>query len=228
MKEIPVIPKFFDILYIDDDDLTTEPYKHRFRILEDVVRENNHLAMRKLPKSTNEATRFFSESIDSGNEGIVVKLLDSPYRPGRRGKFWFKIKRAYTIDCIILAAEWGHGRRTGWLSNLHLGVLDETRTKFLMVGKTFKGLTDKMLQWFTTNLPEHKIHEDKWTLYVKPAVVVEVAFNEVQRSPKYESDFALRFARVKRIRQDKGPYEINTILDLGKFLKMSKKSKEGR
>ncbi|MCK4251343.1 ATP-dependent DNA ligase, partial [candidate division WOR-3 bacterium] len=107
--------------------------------------------------------------------------------------------------------------RKGWLSNLHLGVLDETEKKFLMVGKTFKGLTDKMLVWLTENLPRYKVHKDSWTLYVKPEVVVEIAFNEVQKSPKYDSGYALRFARVKHIRQDKKPNEINTILDLEKL-----------
>jgi DNA ligase-1 len=147
----------------------------------------------------------------------MLKLHDSEYRPGKRGKLWFKIKRAHSVDCVILAAEWGHGRRRGWLSNLHLGVLDETGSKYLMVGKTFKGLTDKMLAWFTENLPKDQVHEDRWTVYVKPKVVVEVAFNEVQKSPKYESGVALRFARVKKIRDDKEPQEINTILDLEKL-----------
>lgn len=219
MKDIPVIPKFFDILYINGDTLTAEPYEERLRILKDVVREGDYLAHRKVPGDVNEAEKFFIESVRDGNEGIMIKLLGSPYRPGRRGGFWFKIKRAYTLDCVILAAEWGHGRRRGWLSNLHLGVLDETGKKFLMVGKTFKGLTDQMLQWFTDVLPKYKIHEDRWTIYVKPAVVVEVEFNGVQKSSKYDSKFALRFARVKRIRYDKGPFGINTILDLEKILK---------
>jgi DNA ligase-1 len=157
---------------------------------------------------------FFKDSVESGNEGIVAKLVDSPYRPGKRGKHWFKLKQIYTIDCVVLAAEWGHGRRKGLLSNLHLGILDETKTKYLMVGKTFKGLTDKMLIWFTERLPALKVHEDAWTVHVRPVIVVEIAFNEVQKSPKYDSGFALRFARVKRIRDDKTARQINTLIDL--------------
>ena len=163
---------------------------------------------------------FFNDSVKSGNEGIVAKIIDSPYKPGKRGKYWFKLKQIYTIDCVILAAEWGHGRRKGLLSNLHLGVLDETRSKYLMVGKTFKGLTDNMLAWFTENLLPLKIHEDDWTIYVKPDIVVEIAFNEVQKSSKYDSGFALRFARVRRIRHDKNPKQINTIIDLVKLKRM--------
>jgi DNA ligase-1 len=216
-KKIPVVPKFFDVLYVEGNNLTSDEYIERWKILNDLIREENYLTSRKLPVNKNDSLKFMNNSLTSGNEGIMVKLLNSPYRAGKRGKFWFKIKSAHTIDCIILAAEWGHGRRTGWLSNLHLGVLDETKMKFLMVGKTFKGLTDKMLIWLTKNLQKIKIHEDSWIIYVKPVVVVEIAFNEVQRSPKYESGYALRFARVKKLRDDKKPNEINTILDLEKM-----------
>jgi DNA ligase-1 len=203
--------------------LTAKTYAERVKILKDLVREKEHLTARIEPASKNEAVRFYERSLKQGNEGVVVKLLESQYRPGKRGKLWLKIKGVHTIDCVILAAEWGHGRRQGWLSNLHLGVLDETKTKYLMVGKTFKGLTDKMLQWLTTNLSRYKVHEDKWTVHVKPVVVVEVAFNEVQKSPKYESGVALRFARVKKIREDKVAEEINTIIDLQRVTKISLK-----
>ncbi len=213
-REIPVLPQFFDALLVGDEDLTGKPYFERIKVLNDLVRTKDHLAARILPVRKNDAMRFYEESLRGGNEGVVVKLLDSEYRPGKRGKFWFKVKGAHTVDCVILAAEWGHGRRHGWLSNLHLGVLDETGKKYLMVGKTFKGLTDKMLQWLTDNLTRYKVHEDRWTVHVRPVIVVEIAFNEVQRSPKYDSGVALRFARVKRIRNDKKAKEINTILDL--------------
>jgi len=215
--KIPVVPKFFDILYFHGEDLTPKDYTERWAILNDIIKKENYLAQRKIPDNKNDAIEFFQNSVNNRNEGIMVKLLKSPYQAGKRGNFWFKIKQAHTIDCVILAAEWGHGRRKGWLSNLHLGVLNETKTKFLMVGKTFKGLTDDMLIWFTENLPKFKVYEDNWIVYVKPEVVVEVAFNEVQISPKYDSGFALRFARVKRIRQDKNPLEINTLLDLEKL-----------
>jgi DNA ligase-1 len=214
---IPVLPQFFDVLYIEGDDLTKQKYMERLKVLNDLVRKKKYLTVRTKPLSKKDARKFYETSLEKGNEGVMLKLHDSEYRPGKRGKLWFKIKGAHTIDCVILAAEWGHGRRRGWLSNLHLGVLDETRRKYLMVGKTFKGLTDKMLAWLTENLPKDQVHEDRWTVYVKPAVVVEVAFNEVQKSHKYESGVALRFARVKKIRDDKKPQDINTILDLEKL-----------
>ncbi|NOR18176.1 ATP-dependent DNA ligase [candidate division WOR-3 bacterium] len=219
-NKIPVVPKFFDVLYIKRDDLTPVEYIERWKILDDIVINKNYLATRKFSVNKSDGKKFIEDSLINGNEGIMVKLFNSPYRAGKRGKFWFKIKKVHTIDCIILAAEWGHGRRKGWLSNLHLGVLDETKKKFLMVGKTFKGLTDKMLVWLTENLPGYKVHEDSWILYVKPEVVVEIAFNEVQKSPKYDSGYALRFARVKHIRQDKKPNEVNTILDLAKLTRI--------
>jgi DNA ligase-1 len=219
--DVPVIPQYFDALFVSGEDLTGKPYAERVKILSDVVNKRDHLAVRLVPVGKKDAKYFYEQSLNRGNEGVVVKLLDSEYRPGKRGKYWFKIKRAHTVDCVILAAEWGHGRRRGLLSNLHLGVLDEARTRYLMVGKTFKGLTDKMLQWLTDNLPRYSVHENEWTVYVKPMIVVEVAFNEVQKSPKYESGVALRFARVKAIRNDKSAAEINTIVDLEKMSKIS-------
>lgn len=220
-RSVPVIPQFFDALYIDADDLTGRTYAERVSILEDVVRDPNHRAARSKPTGKDGAIDFYERSLRAGHEGVVVKLLQSEYRPGKRGSSWFKIKGAHTIDCVILAAEWGHGRRHGLLSNLHLGVFDETKTKYLMVGKTFKGLTDNMLHWLTDNLPGYKVHEDRWTVYVKPIVVVEVAFNEVQKSPKYESGVALRFARVKRIRKDKTANDINSMIDLEKLARIA-------
>ena len=214
MKDIPVVPQFFDVLFIDDQDLTVLSYKERYQILRDIIRDKSQLAVRSLPKSTTAAREFFERSVRAGNEGIVIKALASSYHAGKRGKHWFKIKHINTIECVILAAEWGYGRRTGWLSNLHLGIYDENRTRYLMVGKTFKGLTDDMLKWLTENLPGIAVHKDRWTVYVRPQVVVEIAYNDVQKSPKYDSGIALRFARVKRIRKDKGPTEINTILDI--------------
>jgi len=222
-RHIPVLPQFFDALYVDGNDLTGMSYAERVKVLYDLVREREYLTTRIESVGRDEAQSFYERSIKTGNEGVMVKLLGSEYRPGKRGRFWFKIKGTHTVDCVILAAEWGHGRRHGYLSNLHLGVLDETKTKYLNVGKTFKGLTDKMLQWLTDNLPQYKVHEDRWTLYVKPVVVVEIAFNEVQRSPRYESGVALRFARVKRIRGDKIPQEINTIIDLERLARISLK-----
>jgi len=220
-RQIPVIPQFFDALNVEGDDLTSQTYSERVKALADIVRKKNYLTARIEPVSKEQAMSLYNASLQKGNEGVMVKILDSTYRPGRRGNLWFKVKAAHVIDCVILAAEWGHGRRHGLLSNLHLGVLDETRSKYLMVGKTFKGLTDKMLLWLTHNLPRHMVHEDKWTVYLKPEVVVEIAFNEVQKSPRYESGVALRFARVKKIRRDKTAKEINTILDLEKLSRIA-------
>ncbi len=216
MRDIPVLPQYFDILYVDEQDLTSLPYRKRYRILYDLVRDKDQLVARISPAKPEVAKKFFNDSINAGNEGIVVKSIESSYHPGKRGKHWFKIKKVNTIDCVILAAEWGYGRRTGWLSNLHLGVYDEKRSRYLMVGRTFKGLTDNMLKWFTENLPKIAVHKDRWTVYVKPQVVVEIAYNDVQKSSKYDSGVALRFARVKKIREDKQPTEINSILDIVK------------
>ena len=216
-ENIPVIPQFFDLLYLEGEDLSMKAYRERVQMLDRVISDKKYLVRRKIPKSAEGAAGFYDESVNAGHEGIVMKLLDSPYRPGKRGKLWFKIKHTNTIDCVILAAEWGYGRRTGWLSNLHLGVLDETGTKYLMVGKTFKGLADRMLQWFTDNLPRHQIHKDRWTVYVKPVVVVEIVYNGILTSKKYDSGYALRFARVKRIRHDKKPSQINSVIDIQKL-----------
>lgn len=218
-KSIRVIPQFFDVLYKEGHDYTSLPYRERWELLNDMIVNKHFLTQRMLPRSKVQGKTFFENALKKGSEGVMVKLLDSHYKAGKRGKLWFKVKRANTIDCVILAAEWGHGRRTGWLSNLHLGILDETQSKFLMVGKTFKGLSDDMMRWLTEHLQRIKVHEDTWTVYVKPEIVVEIAFNEVQTSPKYDSRVALRFARVKTIRHDKKPYEINTILDLEMFMK---------
>jgi DNA ligase-1 len=218
-KKIRVIPQFFDVLYTDGHDCMSMSYKERSKILSNMIVKTHFLTQRAIPHNRADAKTFFEDALAKGNEGIMVKLLDSAYKAGKRGKLWFKIKKAHTIDCVILAAEWGHGRRTGWLSNLHLGVLDETNSKYLMVGKTFKGLTDEMMRWLTEHLQNIKVHENTWAIYVKPEIVVEVAFNEVQTSPKYDSRIALRFARVKAIRHDKKPNEINTILDLENLMR---------
>jgi DNA ligase-1 len=210
---VPVVPRIFDVLFASGQDMTSLDYEKRRDLLKEIM-SASHLVPQVTAAGLDKARYFFEESVRAGNEGVVVKLLSSGYHAGKRGAYWFKIKRVHTVDCAILAAEWGHGRRKGWLSNLHLGVLDETRAKYLMVGKTFKGLTDEMLGWLTKKLPLIKVHEDEWTIYVKPEVVVEVEFNGVQDSSNYDSRYALRFARVKRIRQDKSASEINTVSDL--------------
>jgi DNA ligase-1 len=145
----------------------------------------------------------------AGHEGLMVKRLDSHYNPGARGKDWLKLKPAETVDLVIIAADWGSGRRRGWLSNYHLAARDGDEWK--VVGKTFKGLTDEEFRWMTKRLQAIKVSETDYTISVRPEVVVEVAFNEVQRSPHYKSGFALRFARITRIRDDKGPLDAETL-----------------
>jgi DNA ligase-1 len=142
---------------------------------------------------------------------VVAKALDAPYEAGRRGAGWIKVKRANTLDLVVLAAEWGHGRRSAWLSNLHLGARDPANGGFVMLGKTFKGLTDDMLRWQTEEFQKIEASRDGWTVYLRPEIVVEIAFNEIQESSQYAGGLALRFARVKAYRPDKRPDEADTI-----------------
>jgi len=141
----------------------------------------------------------------------MAKALDAPYEAGNRGADWLKIKRAHTLDLVVLAAEWGHGRRTGKLSNLHLGALDRLTGEYVMLGKTFKGLTDALLAWQTQQLLAREVRRDQWTVYVRPELVVEVAFSDLQASSRYPGGLALRLARVKRYRDDKRVEDADTM-----------------
>ena len=158
-----------------------------------------------------DADAFLSDAVARGHEGVMAKARDAAYAAGRRGQAWLKIKRTETLDLVVLAAEWGHGRRRGWLSNLHLGARDPERGAFVMLGKTFKGLTDALLEWQTKELVAREIGRDGITVYVRPDLVVEVAFNDVQESPQYPGGLALRFARVKRYRPDKKADTADTL-----------------
>src|SRR5205085_7783020 len=157
------------------------------------------------------AEEFFAEALRAGHEGVMAKALDAPYAAGSRGRSWLKIKLARTLDLVVLAAEWGNGRRRGWLSNLHRGARDEQRGGFVMLGKTFKGLTDEMLAWQTTRFLELELARDRHTVFLRPEVVAEIAFNEIQESSQYPGRLALRFARVKRYRSDKTAAEADTF-----------------
>jgi ATP-dependent DNA ligase len=157
------------------------------------------------------AETFLQNALSHGHEGVMAKALDAAYEAGRRGRAWLKIKRAHTLDLLVLAAEWGNGRRQGWLSNLHLGARDPVNGGFVMLGKTFKGMTDDMLKWQTDTFKELQIASDGYTVYIRPEVVVEIAFNDIQASPHYPGGLALRFARVKRYRPDKTPEQVDTI-----------------
>jgi DNA ligase 1 len=199
--ELPIAPFWFDVLYLDGGDLLRENQRRRFEVLRELARSSvvPHL-------STAEASdghRFLEEALERGHEGIMAKSPDSQYVIGARGGAWLKIKHVKTLDLVILAAEWGSGRRKGWLSNLHLGARDVEKGGFAMLGKTFKGLTDEMLAWQTSELQKIEIGKDSYTVYVEPKIVVEIAFNDLQVSPRYASGLALRFARVKRYRPDK-------------------------
>jgi len=205
----------FDCLFLDGRSLIDEPYEERWSLLRSLA-GSKHLAQKKIATSKSDAEMFLGAALAAGHEGLMAKALDSPYMPGNRGKLWFKIKPAETVDCIIIAADRGSGRRRGWLSNYHLAVADGTGG-FVPVGKTFKGLTDTEFTSMTAKLQELQIADNGYTVTVKPEVVVEVAYNEIQRSPQYSSGFALRFARITKIREDKSVGQITTLTELQSF-----------
>ncbi len=213
VKEIPLELYMFDIIYLDGELLIDSTYEERRKTLSKIFGEDL-LADRMVTNEVHEAEQFLKEALEKGHEGLMAKALDSDYAPGHRGKKWFKIKPADYMDVVIVAADWGYGRREGWLSNYHLAVRDESTGEFQIIGKTFKGLTDKGFEWMTAKLQELKASEAGPTVFVKPEIVVEVAYNEIQRSPKYESGYALRFARIKRIREDRSPDDIDTYARL--------------
>ena len=216
--DVPLTPFFFDLLHLDGRDLIDEPAIERQRLLTAVLPGDLQVP-RIVTGDVPEAERFFADAVGRGHEGVVVKSLDAPYAAGRRGSEWIKVKPRHTLDLVVLAAEWGHGRRRGWLSNLHLGARDPDGG-FVMLGKTFKGLTDQMLGWQTTRLldladPADQPARDPARGYgvvrVRPELVVEIAFDGVQTSPRYPGGVALRFARVLRYRPDKQAAEADTI-----------------
>ena len=209
-SELPVTLFLFDLLYLDGTPLLDEPLARRADLLAECV-PGSLLVPRIVPSSAEEAGEFHRAAIARGHEGVMVKALGGPYEAGRRGRRWLKVKTVRTLDLVVLAAEWGHGRRHGWLSNLHLGARDPARGGFVMLGKTFKGMTDEMLRWQTERLGELEVGRDGHVVHVRPELVVEVAFNDLQSSPHYPGGLALRFARVKGYRPDKSPAEADTI-----------------
>ncbi|MDB5866582.1 MAG: ATP-dependent ligase [Betaproteobacteria bacterium] len=208
--ELPLSVFFFDCLLRDDEPLIDRPAAERFAALESCVAPETVIP-RIVTSEQGAAAAFFDDALAHGHEGVVAKALAAPYEAGRRGAGWVKIKRANTLDLVVLAAEWGHGRRSGWLSNLHLGARDPSSGGFVMLGKTFKGLTDEMLRWQTEAFQKTETSRDGWTVYLRPEIVVEIAFNEIQESSQYPGGLALRFARVKGYRPDKRPDEADTI-----------------
>ena len=210
--ELPLTPVFFDCLYADGQPLVDEPLERRSERLRDLA---GALAVPRIVRPTAaEAAVFHDEALVRGHEGLMAKDLTSPYAAGRRGSAWLKIKRARTLDLVVLAAEWGNGRRRGWLSNLHLGARDPETNSFVMLGKTFKGMTDAMLTWQTERLLALEVARERHIVHVRPELVVEIAFNEIQESSIYPGGLTLRFARVKRYRTDKAAAEADTIQTL--------------
>jgi DNA ligase-1 len=208
--EFPLSCFVFDVLHLDGEDLIDRAASERFAVLEERLPEELRVP-RIVTADDAEADRFLDDALARGHEGVMVKALDAPYEAGRRGASWIKVKRADTLDLVVLAAEWGHGRRQGWLSNLHLGARDPAAGGFVMLGKTFKGMTDELLAWQTERLQELETGRDGITVHVRPELVVEVAFDGLQPSPRYPGGLALRFARVKGYRPDKRADEADTI-----------------
>jgi ATP-dependent DNA ligase I len=207
--ELPMTPFWFDLLYLNGGSLLDEQQRRRFDALSGLT--SNSLMPHLVTSEVGRAQDFLEEALDRGHEGVMAKATDALYAAGSRGQSWIKVKRPRTLDLVILAAEWGHGRRHGWLSNLHLGARDTEKGGFAMLGKTFKGLTDAMLEWQTAELLKLEIGRDNYTVFVEPKLVAEIVFNEIQVSPRYPSGLALRFARVKRYRTDKTAAEADTF-----------------
>jgi DNA ligase 1 len=208
--ELPIRAFFFDCLSLDGRTIADLPTRERFEALARAVPAA--LLVPRLVTSSEPAARaFYEAALAAGHEGLMAKSLDAAYEAGNRGASWLKIKRAHTLDLIVLAAEWGHGRRTGKLSNLHLGALDPSTGTYVMLGKTFKGLTDALLEWQTKEFLARETHRDEWTVYVRPELVVEVAFSDLQASTRYPGGLALRLARVKRYRDDKRAEDADTM-----------------
>jgi len=206
---IPLTALFFDILHRDGEDLLDRPATERFEALAAAVPEPMRIP-RMIAETGAEAAAFLEDALARGHEGVMVKALTEPYAAGGRGGAWLKVKPRHTLDLVVLAAEWGHGRRRGWLSNLHLGARMPDGS-FCMLGKTFKGLTDAMLAWQTERLLEIETGRTAHRVDVRPELVVEIAFDGVQRSPRYPGGVALRFARVLRYREDKTAAESDTL-----------------
>ena len=209
-QELPMRAYYFDCLFRDGTSLAELAARERFAALATLVPESQWIP-RLVTSSTDAAAAFYDAALAAGHEGLMAKALDSPYEAGNRGASWLKIKRAHTLDLVVLAAEWGHGRRQGKLSNLHLGALDPATRQYVMLGKTFKGLTDEMLEWQTREFLLRESRHDQWTVFVRPEIVVEIAFSDLQASPRYPGGLALRLARVKRYRPDKNVEDADTM-----------------
>lgn len=208
-EQVPLTTFLFDLLHLDGRDLVDEPAHQRWGALASLAPEL--LVSRMETDDAEAAHAFFAQQVVAGHEGVVIKSLDAPYAAGRRGAGWVKVKPRHTLDLVVLAVEWGSGRRRGWLSNIHLGARDATTGELVMLGKTFKGMTDEMLAWQTERFLELETHREGHVVHVRPEQVVEIAYDGVQRSNRYPGGVALRFARVLRYRDDKPVSEIDPV-----------------
>jgi DNA ligase-1 len=210
-ETLPLSVFFFDCLHCDGRSLLDEPQHERARILAELIPQAARMP-RIVTDDVEVAEQFLKDAFTAGHEGVMAKACDAKYAAGKRGAHWLKIKRAHTLDLVVLAAEWGSGRRTGYLSNLHLGARDaRSPDGFVMLGKTFKGLTDALLRFQTDELLAREVRRDSYTVYVKPELVVEVAFSDIQKSPRYPAGLALRLARIKQYRSDKPADQADTL-----------------
>jgi DNA ligase-1 len=214
-RQVPLTSYFFDLLHIDGEDLVDRPGHERLARLVEALPP--HLVVpRTVTADPEEARRLFAEVVAAGHEGVVVKALDAPYEAGRRGAAWVKVKPRHTLDLVVLAVEWGSGRRKGWLSNIHLGARDpgagaDSDQHWVMLGKTFKGMTDEMLAWQTERFLGLEVSRNAHVVTVRPEQVVEIAFDGIQTSTRYPAGMALRFARVLRYRDDKTAEEADSV-----------------
>lgn len=209
-EELPMQAYFFDCLRLEGRSLADRPTRERWEALTKAVPPQWRIP-RLVTADKAQAEFFYGAAVTAGHEGVMAKSLDAPYEAGNRGAGWLKIKRVHTLDLVVLAAEWGHGRRAGKLSNLHLGAYDSALDEYVMLGKTFKGLTDVLLEWQTKEFLARETHRDDSIVYVRPELVVEIAFSDLQASSRYPGGLALRLARVKRYRPDKRPEEADTL-----------------
>jgi DNA ligase-1 len=209
-RALPLSVFFFDCLLRDGEAIVDRGARERHDILRQIL-PASVVTPSLITGDAAKADAFYQDALRRGHEGVMAKALDAPYEAGRRGAGWLKLKRAKTLDLVVIGVEWGSGRRKGWLSNLHLGARDPRTGGFVMLGKTFKGLTDETLEWQTRELLAREVRRDEWTVHVRPELVVEIAFNDVQQSSQYPGGMALRFARVKGYRPDKRADEADTI-----------------
>ena len=209
-ESMPLSVFLFDCLRLEADDLIGRSGSERFEALA-AIAPREMLMPRLISADLAAAQSFYDGAVARLHEGVMVKAVDAVYEPGARSAAWLKVKRAHTLDLVVIAAEWGHGRRQGWLSNLHLAARGPAAGEFVMLGKTFKGMTDALLEWQTKELLARAINRDDWVVHVRPELVVEITFNDLQASPRYPAGLALRFARVKGYRPDKTPHDADTI-----------------